>query len=523
MQTWIQNCRIIDGSGAAAYRGSVGVGDDGKLTVLHGVSSQRLMAKEWIDGAGMTVTPGFIDAHSHGDLTLCSRYATMSKLSQGITTQFAGQCGVSLFPSNLHDRAGLMQFASGIATHPELPEDLRCCESAEPFIDWMNALHNPVHTRLFVGHGALRRTVMGYKKRKPDEIELQRMCQLLRNCLRGGAIGLSAGQVYAPSCYADNDELLALLRVVAEEGGFFACHPRNEADTCVEARRESIRLAATANVPLCLSHLKAAGRDNWGKPAQMLADVDRAVASGQKILIDCYPYMAGCTALNVSIPPQYFTHGLDGLVRALGSKTERDAMREQMSHPSGYDNYIYNSGGFSGVFVSSCPVDHSAEGMFLSDYAAQRGVDAFDAYCDLLIRNNGLGLGVYFHMSEDDVAGIFRHPLCAVGTDGLLGAANENPHPRAFGTMARAYDLMVRQKAFASPEQAINKMTGLTADWFGLASKGHVQDGFDADILVLDLDRFADHATYADGRAQCSGILRVYSGGTCVYQEGDAI
>lgn len=522
MQTWIQNCTILDGSGAPPFTGSVGIAH-GKLIVLRGVTQARLSADEWIDGTGRTVVPGLIDAHSHGDLTLRSRYATMSKLSQGITTQLAGQCGVSMFPARDSEPETFARFVSGIAPYPDLSETLCCCESAGTFLSWLDGLNQPICTHLFVGHGALRLWAMGYENRKPDAMELTRMCDMLRRCIREGALGLSTGLVYAPSCYADNDELLALLHVVAEEGGFYACHPRNESDDCVAARRESLALAKAAGVPLCLSHLKAAGRDNWGKVNQMLEDVDRALDGGQRVLIDCYPYMAGCTALNVSIPPRYFTHGLTGLVAALQSPAERAVIREELLRRSDYDNYIYNSGGFSGTFVSSCPVDHSADGMLLSDYAARMDVDPFDAYCDLLIRNGGLGLGVYFHMSQKDVTRIFRHPLCAVGTDGLIGRAGDNPHPRAFGTMARAYGLMVREQAFATPEQAIHKMSGLVADWFGLSGKGFVRDGYDADILLLDLDRFADTATYASGSGLCTGIARVYCMGNCVYREGDVL
>ena len=522
MNTLIQNCTVIDGSGAPAFRGSVAL-ERGKLCVYPGDPPPALPVEELIDGTGLTVTPGFIDAHSHGDLTLCGRYAAMSKLSQGITTQVAGQCGVSMFPAAAAGRDLFERFVSGIAPYPELPGDIGCCASAGAFIDWMRARGNPVQTYTFAGHGALRLWAMGYANRRPDATELQRMQNMLRRCIREGALGLSTGLVYAPCCYADNDEILSLLRVVAEEGGVYATHPRNEADTVVEARREALRLAKEARVPLCVSHLKAAGRANWGKPAQMLADIDRAADGGQRILIDCYPYMAGNTSLNVSIPPRYFANGLDGLLDALHAPAERAMIREEMSRPSNYDNYIYNSGGFSGVYVSSCPAAHDAEGMFITDYAERIGKDPFDAYCDILIQNGGLGLGIYFHMSEADVAEILRHPLCVVGTDGLVGLPAENPHPRSFGTMARAYAMMVREKAFATPELAIHKMTGKTAGWLGLPGKGFVRNGFDADILLLDLDAFADTATYANGNGLCSGIERVYSAGRLVYKKGDAI
>ncbi len=517
----IRNCTIIDGSGAPAYTGSIGF-EGSRLRVFRGENAQ--CAAYELDGKGLTAVPGFIDAHSHGDLTMTGRYATMSKLSQGITTQIAGQCGVSMFPVDVGNADVFPRFISGIAPHPELPGDPQAhLRSAGTFLDWLRSLDTPLHTYTFVGHGSLRLWAMGYENRRPDSTELARMQDMLRRCIREGALGLSTGLVYAPSCYADNDELLSLLRVVAEEGGYYATHPRNEADNVIAARRESLRLAREANVPLCVSHLKAAGRANWGKPKQLLEDIDEAVAAGQRILVDCYPYMAGNTSLNVSIPPRYFSDGLPGLLRALQSPAEREIIREEMSRPSNYDNYIYNSGGFSGTYVSSCPVDHSAEGMFITDYADKRGMDPFDAYCDILINNGGLGLGVYFHMNEDDVAQIMQHPLCAVSTDGLVGLAAENPHPRSFGTMGRAYNLLVRERSLVSPEAAIRKMTGLAADFLHLTGKGYLRDGYDADMLLLDLDHFSDTSSYAHGSGLCAGIKRVYSNGNCVYTEGETI
>lgn len=511
MEIILKNVQIIDGTGAPAFFGSIGM-EGGRLSLFRGGDAPA--AARIVDGTGLTAVPGFIDAHSHGDLTMRTPYATASKISQGITTQVAGQCGVSMFPCDPENPALLRRFVSGIAPHPELPDDpAAACRSAGTFFDWLDTLDNPVTTRCFVGHGALRLWAMGYENRRPDEGELQRMQDMLRRCMREGALGLSTGLVYAPNCYADNDEILALLRVVHEEGGFYATHPRNEADTVVEARAESIGLAKAAGVPLCVSHLKAAGRGNWGKPHRVLELLEEAASDGLELLIDCYPYTAGNTSLNVSIPPRYFADGLSGLIAALQSPTEREVIREEISRPSNYDNYIYNSGGFSGVYVSSCPVFHDAEGMFLTEYAEKTGQDPFDAYCDILIRNGGLGLGIYFHMSADDVAEVLAHPLCAVSTDGLVGLPTENPHPRSFGTMARAYRLMVHERAFCTPEQAIYKMTGLAAEKLRLFGKGVLRDGYDADVLLLDLPAFCDTATYENGSGRCEGIRAVFCGG----------
>lgn len=514
MDILVRDVSIIDGSGAPAFLGSIGI-ERGKQIVFE--HDPEAVATVEIDGRGLAALPGFVDAHSHGDLNMASPYATLSKISQGITTQVAGQCGVSMFPAAAEN---MQKFVSGIAPYPDMPEDISACASYGTFSDWMESLHNPVTTKCFTGLGALRLWAMGYANRRPDSAELQRMQNMLRRCIREGALGLSTGLVYAPCCYADNDEILALLRIVHEEGAIYATHPRNEADTVVEARKESIRLAKIANVPLCISHLKAAGRQNWGKPAIMLRQADEAANDGVDILIDCYPYMAGNTSLNVSIPPRYFEDGLTGLVRALSSKTEREKIREEMSRPSNYENYIRNSGGFTGTYVSACPKFHDAEGMFISEYAEKVGMDPFDAYCDILIQNDGLGLGVYFHMSEEDVVSIFRHPLTVVGTDALLGRETENPHPRSFGSMPRAYHLLTDENKICSPEQAIRKMSGLAAEKLHLTGKGFLRTGYDGDVLLCDLAAFRDTATYQRGSGLTQGLNTVIANGKIVYSEG---
>ena len=510
MNILIQNCTIYDGTGAPPFVGSVGF-ERGKVRVF--LSSETPQAAHTIHATGLALVPGFIDAHSHGDLTMTSAFAAASKLSQGITTQIAGQCGVSLFPAGGVGGGQFSRFVSGIAPYPDLPDDVSRLDSASGFSRWVDEISNPITTRCFVGHGTLRLWAMGYANRKPDAGELQRMQQMLRRCIREGALGLSTGQVYAPCCYADNEEILALLHVVHEEGGIYANHPRNEGNTVVEARAESMRLAQEADVPLSVSHLKAAGRQNWGKPHTMLAELDRAVENGLRAMIDCYPYTASCTSLNVSIPPRYFANGMHGLIETLKDPQERDSIREEMSRISDYDNYVYNSGGLSGVYVSSCPIDHRAEGMFVSEYAEKAGMEPFDAFCDILIRNNGLGLGIYFHMSESDMVEILTHPLCVLGTDGLIGKPGENPHPRAFGSTAHAYDLLVRQKKLLSPETMIHKMSGQAAAFLGLPQKGRIADGMDADALLIDLTQFRDLATYQNGTAYTQGIVKTFIGG----------
>ena len=520
MDTLIKNVTVIDGSGEPAFRGAVGM-EKGKLKVFHGDTGD-LSAKEIVDGTGLFVVPGFIDTHSHGDLTLSSVYPTASKITQGITTQVAGHCGTSMFPCVQDEQsfAEYKKFVSAIAPHPDMPEHFTFCESAKGFYDWQASLDTPVTTYSFVGHGSLRLWAMGYANRKPDSTELKRMQDMLRRCIREGALGLSTGLVYVPSRYADNEELLALMQVLKEEGGIYANHPRNEADTGVEARRETLDLVKQAGVPLNVSHLKIAGKDNWGKTKILIEDIDRALQDGVDLIIDSYPYLAGATSLNVSIPPKYLNGGMEGLCKALEDPEACRDMEKQISGKTpDYENYIYNSGGYSGVFVSSCPTFHDADGMRITEYAEKIGTSPFEAYRQILLKNGGSGLGIYFHMCEDDMLRILSHPLCAIGTDGLIGEPGENIHPRVFGTMPRAYHVLTDELHICSKEEAIRRMTGLPAEKLGLSGKGFLRDGYDADILLIDLDNFRDNSTYAKGYLRSSGIRDIWTGGKKVNME----
>ena len=358
----IENCTVIDGTGAKAYTGNVGIAN-GRLTL------NKAPARTVIDGRGLTLLPGFIDAHSHGDL-VHNDFSALSKLSQGITTEACGQCGVSMWP--MAEEAVHSRFAAGICPHPVLPPQ----GARERFSDYLKYIDGSsrLNCAMFVGHGALRLAVMGYDPAKPSAAQLNSMKALLREAMQGGALGLSTGLVYTPNRYACADEVIALLAPVRELGGIYATHVRNEGDSVIEAEQEALYIAKQARMPLWISHLKAAGRQNWGKPGRILELFDSAIAGGMSLTVDCYPYLAGMTSLNVSIPPRFMEGGADALSARLNDPAVVNAIRAEIAVQAGYDNYVFNSGGFGGVMVGSCPYFHAAEGMFISDYAKSVGL-----------------------------------------------------------------------------------------------------------------------------------------------------
>ncbi|MDO5111967.1 MAG: amidohydrolase family protein [Clostridia bacterium] len=511
----IQNATIIDGTGAPAFAGAVLI-DKGKIErVAKGGMAVPLEA-EVMDASGLTLTPGFIDAHSHGDLMLESAFSSRSKFSQGVTTQAAGQCGVSMWPADTRDMPRHTRFVSGISPCPTVPP-VEALASYKAYRAYANAIPHKPKTELFTGHGALRLAVMGYDAGKPTRAQMAAMQTLLREAMAGGSLGLSTGLVYAPGCYGQTEELIALLRVVHDCGGVYATHVRDESNMVEEAEEEALLCAERAGVPIFISHFKAAGKQNWGKPARILKKFDAAIARGVHLTVDHYPYLAGQTSLNVSIPPRYRKDGMEALCRHLCDPVALHDIRAEMAVQSDYDNYIYNSGGFDGVMVAACPLFKDAEGMTIAAYADKTGQAPFDAYIDILRRNEGLGLGVYFHMCEDDLLSIARYPHTVLGTDGLLGRPDENGHPRAFGTFPHAICYYVKEKGLFTLEEMIHRMTGLPAARLGLKDRGAVREGMAADLVLMDYPALHDRATYKDANLTAEGIACVLLDGEKVY------
>lgn len=520
LDVYICNARIIDGTGRPAYRGSIGIAE-GRIALAQAGPPPFPPARETLDAKGLTLCPGFIDAHSHGDLMLESDFSSLSKLSQGVTTQVAGQCGVSLCPADPKRAEEFARFVSAVAPYPTLPRNPSATAGFEAYARYVESLALPLNAALFTGHGALRLWAMGYDDSAPTASQLDRMEGMLRECIQAGSLGLSTGLVYAPGCYAREAEIAALLKAARAEGGIYATHVRDESDNLLEAEEEAVRCAEGAGIPLFISHFKAAGRQNWGKPRRVLREVfDPAVARGLHLTVDHYPYLAGMTSLNVSIPPRFRKDGPLALARHLEDPGALAEIRQEMSEPGGYDNYVYNSGGFGGVLVSSCPLFHDAEGMTIAAYAEKTGQDPFDAYADILRRNRGLGLGVYFHMCEEDLLAVAQYPHSVIGTDGLLGRPDENGHPRAFASFARAVEYYVFEKKLFSLEEMIRRMSGLPAGRLGLYGKGVIAAGMDADLVLLDMDNLRARADYANANQTCLGVEKVFVAGEVAYAKG---
>ncbi len=512
----IKNATVIDGTGAAAFMGSV-ASEGGKLKVLPAQCEEA--AKTVIDGTGLTVCPGFIDPHSHGDVPLGQPFNSLSKISQGITTHVAGQCGFSMFPV---DPAKLKLMQEGMAIFTDsFPAEMETFTTFENYLKYVDTLKLPENVKFLAGHVSLRIAAMGYDNRKPTAEELEHMKQMLREAMEHGAMGLCSGLIYIPSVYADVDEFVELCKVVAEYDGIYTSHMRNESNEVLKSVAETIEVGRRSGCRVHISHLKVCGKPNWGISKQIMEMIEQAQAEGIRVTADQYPYAASMTHLNASIPPKYFTKGISGMVEIIKDPAMRAQIKAEIMDPATpFENQYINCGGFGGVFVSSCNATPEYEGMTIADAAKKYNMDEFDLFFDLLIRNHGVATAMYFCMSDEDVFRIISSDSVMTGTDGIL-PKNETvrAHPRAFGSFPRAIRYFVKENHLMPLEKMIHKMTGLTAEKMMIESKGIIKDGMDADLVVFDYENLRDTADFMESNKVSEGIEYVIVGGEVVYHD----
>ena len=497
----IKNASVVDGTGKAAFAADVAV-KDGKI-VMKPVGE----AKEVIDAAGLTLCPGFIDVHSHGDSLFGTEAGWLSKTNQGITTELTGQCGSTRYPfSTDPEKRELMAQKFG-AQNAEFT-------SLEKYLAWAETTPKTTNYGIYIGHSAVRISAMGFETRKPTAEELETMKTMVREAMEHGAMGMSSGLIYAPSCYADEDELVELCKVVAEYGGFYATHMRNEAGGVVDSVKEAIAIAEKSGCRLDISHHKVCGKDNWGKSVETLQLIHEARERGVDVTVDVYPYTASSTSLNVCLPADFFAHGPQKMCELLRDPAVRAELKPRMET---MDGRLRHCGGWGGILMTSMPKTPAAMGKTVQEYADELGRDAFEVFFDLCAEEGGAASAVYFSMGEEDLQRIVCDENATIGTDGVVRDLVTPTHPRGMASFPKCIRYFVREKKLLTLEAMIRKMTGFPAERFGLKGKGVIADGMDADLLLIDPETITDRATYQDSLQLCDGVERVIVAGETVY------
>ncbi len=445
---------VIDGSGAPRFVADVLLAGDRIEAIGPNLRSGAGDA-DTIDCRGLVVAPGFIDVHTHDDAIVLQQPEMLPKISQGVTTVIAGNCGISLLPlATDAPPPPLNLLGTRSFRYTSVAEYRAAFDAARP----------AVNVASLIGHTTLRVATMERLDRAASGDELARMAALLDQCLQDGAIGLSSGLFYEPAFAAPAEEVITLAKVVARHGGIYTSHLRTEMQAILEALHEAADTALAAGVPLVISHHKCAGPTQWGRTRETLPLIE-ALAARQSVAMDVYPYTAGSTVLREDL--------VDGVIDIRITWSD--------PHPE-------------------------AEGRLLADIAGDWGVTQQEA-----CRRLQPGGACYFQMHEDDVEKIIAHPLTMIGSDGL--PHDRHPHPRLWGTFPRVLARYCRERALFPLEQAVHKMTGLSARNFKLHRRGQIQAGWYADIVVFDPARVRDRASYEQPLEVSEGIAAVYVNG----------
>src|SRR4051794_15284983 len=315
--------RVLDGAGNSDLPADVAV-EDGKIAAVGRLGPAE--ARESLDVTGLTVCPGFIDAHCHSDALPFAADPLPAKILQGVTTEVNGNCGSTVYPHLPETGHLLQEHHAGI--FGELPWDWTRGAGYFQRLEEAGPLSNIAP---LVGHGALRVAVMGFENRPPTDDELAAMKRLLAEALEDGAVGFSSGLIYVPGVYSQTPELVALAEVMRGTGRPYTSHVRGETATLFQAHREAIEIGERAGVPVELSHLKAAGRANHGRAGELLGLLEQGRARGVEVTGDAYPYDAGSTRMAALVPPWAQEGGRELLLERLTIPAERDRIKRDFA------------------------------------------------------------------------------------------------------------------------------------------------------------------------------------------------
>jgi len=499
-----RNARALDGTGSPWFVADVAV-KDGFVVKVGKVEGQ---ASKTVDASGMYLSPGFIDAHSHSDLPLVVNPTADSKVMQGVTLEVIGQCGSSAAPRNMGLR--IQEDETAREAGAEVPQ----WTDMASYMEVLESQGVSVNVAALVGHGAVRRQVMGTDRRAPTPEELDQMKKLVAQTMEQGAFGFSTGLIYVPGTYSETDEVVELAKVAAGYGGVYFTHIRNEGVHLLEALQEAITIGSEARMPVQISHFKVMGQPYWGKVKESIAMVEKARQEGLDITADQYPYVASSTGLGSSVPSSAWAGGR-GLER-LQDPVERQKILNALKTTGNWDKVVIAS--------LSHPEDRKFIGKSVEETGKMQGISPEEAVVGLLERNREVVQIINFAMCEEDVRTVMARPWIMAGSDGRAFNARTTrgqPHPRSYGTFVRILGRYVREYKVLRLEEAVRKMTSLPAMRLGLQDRGILREDMRADLVLFDAGTVIDNATFEAPHQYPTGIICVLVNGVVVVENGE--
>jgi len=513
----IVNGRIYDGLGGDPFLADIAIRND-RIAAI-GVNLGA--ADRTIDATGLAVAPGFINMLSWATESLIEDGHSQSDIRQGVTLEVMGE-GWSMGP--LNDA----MTAESLTQQADIKYDITWTTLSE-YLQFLEDKGISNNVASFVGATSVRIHELGYEDRAPNEEELQRMRDLVRAAMEEGALGVGSSLIYAPAFYADTAELIALCEVAAEYGGRYISHIRSEGEHLLDAVDELISIARETGIGAEIYHLKAAGKENFGKLDDVFQRIESARKEGLDITADMYTYTAGATGLNAAMPPWVQEGGYDAWAQRLQDPTIRERLITEIATPTdAWENLYLAAGSAENVILVGFknPDLKHLTGNTLAEVALMRGTSPEITMMDLVVEDGSRVGAIYFLMSEDNVKKKITEPWMAFGSDAASLARDgvfllSNPHPRAYGTFARLLGKYVRDEKVISVQEAIRKLTSFPAENLSIRDRGALKVGYFADIAIFDPASIQDHATFVEPHRYSTGVQHVIVNGIPVLLDGD--
>jgi N-acyl-D-amino-acid deacylase len=558
----IKNGLVFDGTCSEPFKADVGISSDRIVFInkesgvsLRPMGSQKSVHSPWgiktdgvIDAQNMAVAPGFIDTHAHSEFTLLADPRAEGKICQGITTEINGNCGLSaapLYGEALHQREDDLK-------------ELVIRERWSTFEEYFQILEKrgmKINFVTLVGHGNLRASVIGYKDKTPDEVELKKMQTLLKEAISEGAVGLSTGLIYPPGIYSETEELIELSKVLSQSynpasspfnpsaslpdgrqagplikggikkgvgaGGIYTTHMRSEGDKLIESIEETIRIGKEAGIKVHISHIKTSGKKNWHKIGSALSLMEESRNKGILLTCDRYPYTASSTDLDSILPSWAYSGGKEEELKRLKNSKLREKIKNQILNAHSFKDY------WKKISISSVSSKKNRwmEGRNLHDIARINGKEPVDTLFDILIEEKLNVSAIFTSMHEENLKKFLSLSYCMIGTDSSARCfsgltCKGKPHPRGFGSFPRFLGRYVSKEHLMSMSEGIYKITMLPAKTFGIYKRGIIKKGAYADIIIFDHQRIIDRATFQDPFLSPEGIYYVLVNGLPALWEG---
>ena len=501
----IRNAMVVDGTGRKPFRADVAV-QGMKIAAVGNLA--EVTARQEIDAKGRFLTPGFLDVHRHGEAAAFRPGYGKAELCQGLTSVINGNCGLSMAPVRGSHRQEILDYLAPVVG--DMPQGCDFSTIGE-YSQQLKKTKQRIHNGMLVGMGTARGCAAGFRDGQLTEEEYRFVWKLLEQGLEEGALGVSLGLGYAPECFYDTAGMIRSLEPLRNSKHIVAVHMRQEGDEVVQALEEMLGVARELKVPMQISHLKAIGKRNWNRCVpKMLEMLRQAREEGVDVTVDVYPYPAGSTQLIHVLPPEFQAGGMDALTAALLDPEKRAIMRRRMETATDFENLSLLVG-WENIQATSLrrPENQIYEGKNIIEIAAMQDKDPYDAVFDLLASEHCAPSMIDRITHQDDIDRILKEPYSCVISDATY-PENGLMHPRVFGNIPHLLEEYVRVRNLLTIEEAVHKITGLPAERFGLAGKGVIAPGMDADLCLFDLANIRQTGTWTQPDRHAAGMDTVF-------------